>query len=258
MAEGGAQALQTPNGIPPEYWGYAQQAAQQYGVPLSLLGGLLTQENGWRATGTSPAGALGIAQLMPATARALGVDPLEPRQAIPGAARYLRQGYEAAGNDWTGALVYYNAGPEGLAAYQRSGTLPAETQRYVPAVRNIAAQLNNWLTTNGLPDASPSDVASAGGFGVPAGTPDLAGLPGKLLGEVGTQIRSGVGAATRDAMNHAAEFWNRYYPHIFLWTFGIGLLALGTFGLATSWQGGGLRVQRPGLTVKLPQKTIGA
>jgi len=235
------QAVATPNGVPAEYWQYAQQSARAHGVPLGLLAGLLTQENGWKATGTSPAGAVGIAQLMPGTAAGLGVDPNDPRQAIDGAARYLLEGYRAAGNNWTGALVYYNAGPGGLQTWQAGGqadsSLPAETQRYLPAVQNLAAQFNQWLTTQGSDLATPPDTAASGGFGVPPGTPSLPD-PGKavqgVLDQLGAGVASGVAAATQRGANHLAEFWNQYYPHIFFWLVGIGLLAIGTYGLVTN------------------------
>lgn len=88
-------------------------------VPRDLLARLLWEESRYRAdiiTGAtrSPVGAMGIAQFMPATAREMGIDPLNPDQAIPAAARYLRQQYVRFGN-WRLALVAYNWGPGNVA-----------------------------------------------------------------------------------------------------------------------------------------------
>jgi soluble lytic murein transglycosylase-like protein len=80
----------------------------------------------------SSAGAIGIAQFMPGTARDLGIDPLNVDQAIAGAARYLRMQLDNFG-DWTRALAAYNWGPGNV---QRRGLdrAPAETREYVKAV----------------------------------------------------------------------------------------------------------------------------
>ena len=109
-------------------------AEQTYGIPDSLLGRLLYQESRFRSdviTGQvkSSAGALGIAHFMPATAPDVGIDPLDPPQAIPGAAKYLRQLYDATGS-WDKALASYNWG---IGNVQRRGlaAAPAETRAYV-------------------------------------------------------------------------------------------------------------------------------
>jgi soluble lytic murein transglycosylase-like protein len=87
------------------------------------------QESGWNATAVSSKGALGLAQLMPDTARALAVDPLVPAQNLDGGARYLRAQFEAFGT-WPLALAAYNAGPG--AVTQHGGIPPfAETRNYV-------------------------------------------------------------------------------------------------------------------------------
>lgn len=109
-------------------------AETRYGLPPSLLGRVLYQESRFRTdiiTGQtrSTAGALGIAQFMPGTAREMGIDPLNPTQAIDGAARYLRRLYDALG-DWSKALAAYNWG---IGNVSRKGldAAPAETRAYV-------------------------------------------------------------------------------------------------------------------------------
>jgi cell wall-associated NlpC family hydrolase len=108
------------------------QASARYGVPASLLAAVAHQESGFNASAVSRAGARGLMQLMPATARGLGVDPMNPTQAVDGAARMLKSLISEFGRvDF--ALAAYNAGPGAVHRYH--GIPPyAETQRYVPAV----------------------------------------------------------------------------------------------------------------------------
>lgn len=111
---------------------HARATAHRHGVPEDLFLRLIQQESGWNAAARSPKGALGLAQLMPATARALGVDPHDPRQNLDGGARYLATQF-ARYRDWGLALAAYNAGPE---AVDRYGGIPPykETQGYVRAI----------------------------------------------------------------------------------------------------------------------------
>ena len=108
------------------------RASQQYGVPASLLAAVAHQESGFNAGAVSPAGARGLMQLMPATAKGLGVDPMNPTEAVDGAARMLKSLISEFGRvDY--ALAAYNAGPGAVHRYH--GIPPyAETRRYVPAV----------------------------------------------------------------------------------------------------------------------------
>jgi hypothetical protein len=114
-------------------------AAQRYGVPASLLAAVAHQESGFNAGAVSGAGARGLMQLMPATARGLGVDPMNPAEAVDGAARMLKSLISEFGRvDY--ALAAYNAGPGAVHRYH--GIPPyAETQRYVPAVLDYQKRL---------------------------------------------------------------------------------------------------------------------
>lgn len=129
----------TPGSTPAYSGGYhgpylnlARAAAQRNGVPEDLFLRLVQQESGWNANALSNKGAIGLAQLMPATARSLGVDASDPYENLDGGARYLRRQYETFGT-WRLALAAYNAGP---GAVERHGGVPpyAETRNYVQVI----------------------------------------------------------------------------------------------------------------------------
>lgn len=107
----------------------ARAAARKRDIPEDLFLRLVQQESGWNPQAVSVKGARGLAQLMPETARILGVDPRDPVQNLDGGARYLRQMYDRFGS-WRLALAAYNAGPEAVKAH---GGVPPydETRNYV-------------------------------------------------------------------------------------------------------------------------------
>lgn len=115
-----------------EYFQMAKAAARKHGVPEDLFARLVQQESGWNPTAKSHKGALGLAQLMPATAAQLRVDPMDPKENLEGGARYLAQQYRTFGS-WRLALAAYNAGPQ---AVEKHGGVPPykETQNYVKVI----------------------------------------------------------------------------------------------------------------------------
>lgn len=123
------------------YLGMAQAAAQKHGVPVDLFLRLVNQESRWNHNAVSHAGAIGLAQLMPGTAKQLGVNPLDPVQNLEGGARYLAQQYKTFGT-WRLALAAYNAGPG--AVIKHKGIPPyRETRNYV---RIIAGRANKTVS----------------------------------------------------------------------------------------------------------------
>ncbi len=111
-------------------------AGARHGVDPALLAAVAKVESGFDSSAVSPAGATGLMQFMPATARGLGVDPADPASSVDGAARYLRQLTDRFGSTDL-ALAAYNAGPGAVA---RAGGIPPypETQSYVRKVTSAA------------------------------------------------------------------------------------------------------------------------
>ena len=112
------------------------RAGARYGIDAALLAAVAAKESSFNASAVSPAGAQGLMQFMPATAKGLGVNALDPTSAIDGAARYLSSLTKQFGSTEL-ALAAYNAGPGTVSRY---GGIPpyAETQNYVRAVMTKA------------------------------------------------------------------------------------------------------------------------
>lgn len=124
--------------------GVAMQAADANGIPRDFFLKLLSQESGFKPTSVSRAGALGIAQFMPATAIAIGLkDPFEPISAINASAEHLATLLKRFGNLGLAAAAY-NAGPARVSAWLSGKRgLPAETRNYVRMVTGLDAE--SWI-----------------------------------------------------------------------------------------------------------------
>ena len=113
--------------------GLIRTAAANAGVPAAIVKAVIHAESAFDTSAVSRAGAIGLMQLMPGTARELGVlDPFRAEENVHGGARYLRHLHDRYGS-WTYTLAAYNAGPTAVDRYQ--GIPPyAETQQYVRRV----------------------------------------------------------------------------------------------------------------------------
>lgn len=115
-----------------EYLATAKSMARKYGIPEDLFLRLVQQESAWNPGAISPKGAIGLAQLMPQTAKLLGVNPRDPQANLEGGAKYLKRMYNKFGS-WRLALAAYNAGPE--AVERHNGVPPyKETINYVRVI----------------------------------------------------------------------------------------------------------------------------
>jgi soluble lytic murein transglycosylase-like protein len=121
----------------------ANQAAKKYQLPDSFVRSVMKAESGFQPNAVSPKGAIGLMQLMPETARVLGVDPRDPHQNADAGAQYLREllaRYENDPDQVLLALAAYNAGPGAVDRYH--GVPPyRETREYILRV------LKNWQQT---------------------------------------------------------------------------------------------------------------
>lgn len=121
---------------------YINLAAQKVGVSPALLRAVAQAESNGIQNAISPAGAIGVMQLMPETARSLGVNPFNTEQNILGGARYLRYQLDRFDGDIPLALAAYNAGP---GAVEKYGGIPPykETRDYVARVMVLAGRTLN-------------------------------------------------------------------------------------------------------------------
>ena len=96
----------------------ADAAADKYGLPRRLVRSVISRESDFQPQAVSPKGAIGLMQLMPATAEALGADPRDPAQNVDAGTRYLRDLLEKYDGGLWHALAAYNAGPGAVDKYQ--------------------------------------------------------------------------------------------------------------------------------------------
>ncbi|MBP1931170.1 lytic transglycosylase domain-containing protein [Ammoniphilus resinae] len=130
--------------VPERIKGYLQKVAEEVDVDLHLLAALAKQESGFQENARSRVGAIGLFQLMPSTARSLGVNPYDSYQNALGGAKYIKGKLDKYNGDIKLALAAYNAGPGRVdRAITKAGTsdwdtvsqrLPKETRNFVPKV----------------------------------------------------------------------------------------------------------------------------
>jgi soluble lytic murein transglycosylase-like protein len=115
------------------------RAARRYSVAPELIKAVIKTESNFNARAESPAGARGLMQLMPGTARGLGVtDSFDPEQNVMAGTRYLRQMLDKYDGNLDSALAAYNWGPGNLD--RKGWSLPRETRNYLARVKNLITE----------------------------------------------------------------------------------------------------------------------
>jgi len=162
------------------YTSQVQSLAPSYGVPPSLAVALMNRESSGNPSAVSSAGAIGLFQLMPATAASLGVDPHDSTQNIEGGLSYLKSLYDQYG-DWSTALIAYNEGPGNLA---NRGVFPS-SQSYADSILAAAGDLGG---SSGSDVTNTGDLSAA--FQIPASLDlsSMTGLSWPLLGGIAAGI----------------------------------------------------------------------
>lgn len=173
--------------VPAQYQAQVLAASAKWGISPALLAAQLDAESGFNPHSVSSAGAVGIAQFLPSTAKDWGVDPYDVNSAIDGMAHLDSVYYKRYGSI-SKALAAYNAGP---GAVEKYGGIPpyAETQNYV---KKILIAAGNALAPNGdpiPPDDLRLQLASTGDS-----APGLTHLAGQLINPEWWK-RVGVGSA---------------------------------------------------------------
>ncbi len=124
---------------------YANIISQKYGIPKGIFQALITAESAWDPNARSGSGAIGLTQVMPNTAKALGFEPSrlarDPLLQLEAGAKYLSSMYELF-KSWDHALAAYNAGPHNVKKYD--GVPPfKETRNYVRRVLTLALEYDD-------------------------------------------------------------------------------------------------------------------
>jgi soluble lytic murein transglycosylase-like protein len=147
VPEAAVTQVAAPAQVPDAWRAPLETVAARYALSPHLLAALVWQESRWHPAAVSAKGAVGLAQLMPGTARALAVDAKDPAANLDGGAHYLRQLLDTFGGDVERALAAYNAGPGRVV---RAGGLPriAETRAYVSTIIDrLTPDLSTGLAT---------------------------------------------------------------------------------------------------------------
>ena len=136
------------------------EAAQKYNLDPNLINAVIKQESGFKPCAESHCGAQGLMQLMPGTAKDLGVtDSLNIEQNVDGGCKYLRQMLDKFGGNVKLALAAYNAGPGAVQKYD--GIPPyEETQNYVTSIMSHYREFSGGAPLPEIPDTLGTQVAS--------------------------------------------------------------------------------------------------
>ena len=192
-----------------------REAATAHSMPPAFFARLIWKESRFDIAAVSPAGAQGVAQFMPQTARIRGLeDPWDPRQAIPASASFLADLHKRFGS-WGLAAAGYNGGPDRVGWWldRRIKSLPYETQNYVLAITGKPVE---WFREPGrtapvkpLEEGKDFDTACARLPVVPTRSPVAAAAPWGVQVAAGISRRAALRAFKRARKRHKAIIGGR-------------------------------------------------
>lgn len=173
----------------------ARKAARKYGLDPNVFERQINQESGFQNLGPNGAGAEGIAQFIPSTAKGLGVDPMNPTQSLDGAAK-LMASYVKKYGSYRDALVAYNAGPARVGK-----PLYAETRQYLANI--LQGHEPTSTPTNRLVEnmASRATQTPAAGTGAPQAASSTDAMRQALLSKVLTRTLGANNPLTLDTLS---------------------------------------------------------
>jgi len=149
-----------------QYMPMINEAAQRYGIDPALLARQTQQESGFQLDKTSPKGAEGISQFIPATAKRYGVDVTNPKSSIEGQAHYMSDLLKQFNGNRGLALAGYNWGEDHVAKWLAAGAdvnkMPAETRNYVQAI--TGSSVEKWASSTGKPPVANAQIAPDGNW----------------------------------------------------------------------------------------------
>jgi hypothetical protein len=181
---------------PEQVFAYAKSEAERQGVPVDLVQNMVRAESGGDINAVSPKGAIGPMQLMPATAKDLGVNPNNWQQNVQGGVKYIGQMLSQF-EDPRLAVAAYNAGPGNVRKY---GDVPPfkETQKYVDKVVGMAEPKDEWSTVSGIQGAATAkdDWTPVSGVG---GVATTQAQPQSFIGDVQTGVTQAIKGGTPTA-----------------------------------------------------------
>lgn len=158
--------------VNPAYLTAVKAASAKYGVPAQLLAAQIQAESGWNPNAKSPAGATGISQFMPGTAKGMGIDPTDPLASIDAQGRMMSRLLKSYNGNVDKALAAYNAGAGAVAKY--NGVPPfTETHQYIDRIKSYESNYP------GL--AAARSIANMKSGGVP--TPTISVGPSQTLSQ---------------------------------------------------------------------------
>ena len=172
----------------------AKEVARQYGLDENIFVSMIDQESKFDSNAVSEKGAIGLGQLMPKTAKELGVDPKDPKQNLDGSARYLKQHVDYFDGDYDLALAAYNSGR--ATVIKHDGIPPyKETQKYVQAIKDSASEQPTQREETHTGD-SPNDLIFQG---LREDYPELAEFEDDVLFETVRQFEAENGLVMDDS-----------------------------------------------------------